>query len=446
MKIITAHYPMFLGIVLLVASSMLSMEVAAAWGWGATSEEGAALLVVPPTIVNNNTIESIIHSEKRYVLLYNSRRLSGECLPICMDTTRPPTLQATLPPVTDGAQTLAPTDPVTFPPSALDDTNTPTSSDSTLPPVADGATSDCACDAGDDHAGSFKCGNDLYVCPGVENICATQGSQNTAFYYLDEEQCKQMQAIKLEAKCLALPAQGLDKPKGLSNRVCYDGTNGRFGTKVDSGSCDECQEFMRVPPAAPPVPPTNAPTQFIDPGSFCHALGVKNGCDLSGPGSCQINPGPNNEPSCGWGVPAGYYPDLNNCNAYCKCTGTTAPSRYEIVNTGLEWDNFQQEGSNYYLPGQMGKNGAWGTNGGGAGRPSDMSVEGRLRPGGPNGKTCGPKQTCPSGSYKSQPWDNCTKWYTCNNGKSGPVQKCPDGLLFRVDLGICDWAANVKCN
>merc|ERR1711865_844246 len=71
------------------ASSMLSMEVAAAWGWGATSEEEAA-----PTIVNNNTIESIIHSQKRFVL-YNSRRLSGECLPICMDTTRPPTLQAT---------------------------------------------------------------------------------------------------------------------------------------------------------------------------------------------------------------------------------------------------------------------------------------------------------------------------------------------------------------
>ena len=500
--------------------------------------------------------------------------------------------------------------------------------------VIEPPTSTCECDAGDDHAGSFKCGNDLYVCPGVENICATQGSQNTAFYYLDEEQCNQMKAIELDAKCLALPAQGLDKPRGLSNRVCYDGTNGRFGTKVDSGSCDECQEFMRVPPAPratvaptaaptapldcsqlesdviqdvialgkdsknklfdtierlqsrlngakqctdsewrinyghlsyykigdgtpegvgcretpftgmdwpydtndkgvnhkdypaatvregtcgsglvlqctpepipakysydrptnpcprvycvtaadplvageywedisnfvqdqvpryikgaidtnqeclipPPPPATETEQPPIDPGSFCHALGVKNGCDLSGPGSCQINPGPNNEPSCGFGVPAGYYPDLNNCNAYCKCTGTTAPSRYEIVNTGLEWDNFQQEGSNYYLPGQMGKDGAWGTNGGGAGRPSDMSLEGRLRPGGPDGKTCGPKQTCPSGSYKSQPWDNCTKWYTCNNGKSGPVQNCPGGLLFRADLGICDWAANVKCN
>ena len=85
MKIITTHYPLFLGIVLLVASSMLSMEVAAAWGWGATSEEEAALLVVPPTIVNNNTIESIIHSEKRYVL-YNSRRLSGECRKCCCAT------------------------------------------------------------------------------------------------------------------------------------------------------------------------------------------------------------------------------------------------------------------------------------------------------------------------------------------------------------------------
>lgn len=80
MKVITTHYPLFLGIVLLVASSMLSMEVAAAWGWGATSEEEAA-----PTIVNNNTIESIIHSQKRFVL-YNSRRLSGECRKCCCAT------------------------------------------------------------------------------------------------------------------------------------------------------------------------------------------------------------------------------------------------------------------------------------------------------------------------------------------------------------------------
>merc|ERR1711865_563307 len=161
----------------------LSMEVAAAWGWGATSEEEAA-----PTIVNNNTIESIIHSQKRFVL-YNSRRLSGECLPICMDTTRPPTLQATLPPVVD-AQTLPPTDQATTmsPTTVAPTTNTPTT-------------------------------------------------------------------------------------------------------------------------AAPTKNPTSAPTKPVDPGSFCHALGVKNGCDLKGPGSCAIQPGPNDEPSCGWGVPVGYYPD-----------------------------------------------------------------------------------------------------------------------------------------
>lgn len=309
---------------------------------------------------------------------------------------------------------------------------------------------DCDCAAGDDHAGSFKCGNDLYLCPGVDQICSTQGSQNTVYYYLDEEQCDRMKAVDLGSKCIAVPEQDLDRPKGLSNRVCYGGNiNGRFGTKVDSGSCDECQGLIRVPlPPTPPTPeepehhqPTEEGHQAVDPGSFCHALGVKDECNLNGqPGSCQINPGPNNEPSCGWGVPAGYYPDLDNCNAYCKCTGTTAPSRYEIVNTGLEWDNFQQEESNYYLPGVYGKDGAWGTNGGGAGRPSDMSLEGRNRP-----PQCGPKQDCPTGSYKPQPWNHCQQFFTCNNGKSGPVQSCGSGLLFRADLGICDWPANVKC-
>merc|ERR1711865_156293 len=311
-------------------------EVAAAWGWGATSEEEAA-----PTIVNNNTIESIIHSQKRFVL-YNSRRLSGECLPICMDTTRPPTLQATLPPVVD-AQTLPPVvDARTLPPTDQATTMSPTT------------------------------------------VAPTTNTPTTA-------------------------------------------------------------SPTKNPTNAPTKNPTSAPTKPVDPGSFCHALGVKNGCDLKGPGSCAIQPGPNDEPSCGWGVPVGYYPDLSNCNAYCRCTGTTAPSRYEIVNTGLEWDNFQQGGATYYLDGKFGKNGAWGTNGGGAGRPSDMSVEGQVRPGGPKGKTCGPQQKCPTGSYKPQPWNDCKQWYMCNNGQASDVQDCNPGLLFRADLGICDWPANVKC-
>ena len=42
---------------------------------------------------------------------------------------------------------------------------------------------------------------------------------------------------------------------------------------------------------------------------------------------------------------------------------------------------------------------------------------------------------CPSGSNKSQPWNGCTQYYSCVNGKSGPVQDCPSSLLFDTDTG-----------
>jgi len=196
------------------------------------------------------------------------------------------------------------------------------------------------------------------------------------------------------------------------------------------------------PTAAPTNEPTAAPTdpkEPVDPGTFCHALKVQSGCNLNGPGSCQIDPGPNGEPSCGAGVPVGYHPDLTNCNAYCWCSGTAAPSRYEIVNTGLEWDNMA--GSASYLPGKWGKNGAWGTTGGNPGRDTDMSLEGRKRP-----PQCGPKQTCPAGSYQSQPWNKCKQWYTCVNGNAGPVRDCGDQQLFDKKLQICNWESSVKCN
>mmetsp|Transcript_12096 Transcript_12096/g.13669 ORF Transcript_12096/g.13669 Transcript_12096/m.13669 type:complete len:208 (+) Transcript_12096:63-686(+) len=111
-------------------------EVSAAWGWGsssntaATKEEvnevqsnnnnedpaaaAAADVVVAsslPTVVNSRTLESIISNEKRFVL-YNSRRLTGECLPICAeDTPKGPQLKTTITP------TNSPTLTTTFPPT-----------------------------------------------------------------------------------------------------------------------------------------------------------------------------------------------------------------------------------------------------------------------------------------------------------------------------------------
>merc|ERR1712241_194043 len=136
-----------------------------------------------------------------------------------------------------------------------------------------------------------------------------------------------------------------------------------------------CRDPTPVPsPGLSPGPspgPTPGPTEQ---GFFCHkpANCNTNSCDIVG--------------GCGPGIPAGYYPDLTNCNSYCKCTGTTSSARYETCNSGLQWDSFQQGTVvNEYLPAPYGEGDAWATNGGACGRDYDMSSEARKRPPG----TCG---------------------------------------------------------
>jgi len=78
---------------------------------------------------NNRTLHDMIHEERRYVL-FNSRRLSGECLDICVpDATSPPTEAED--PV--GMETQSPTDsPITGSPTASP-TNKPTASPTNKP-------------------------------------------------------------------------------------------------------------------------------------------------------------------------------------------------------------------------------------------------------------------------------------------------------------------------
>ena len=84
-----------------------------AWGFGSSSSskqaEEAEVEVnsIEPTSVNSRSLKTIIHEERRFVL-FNSRRLSGECLPICSEPE--PTNKPTFPPVAE-AQTLSPTSP-----------------------------------------------------------------------------------------------------------------------------------------------------------------------------------------------------------------------------------------------------------------------------------------------------------------------------------------------
>jgi len=71
--------------------------VSAAWGWGSSSSVSEstkteevdiaefAASVPTPTKVNTRSLKKIIADERRFVL-FNSRRLSGECLPICAES------------------------------------------------------------------------------------------------------------------------------------------------------------------------------------------------------------------------------------------------------------------------------------------------------------------------------------------------------------------------
>merc|ERR1712224_1108186 len=192
-----------------------------------------------------------------------------------------------------------------------------------------------------------------------------------------------------------------------------------------------------------PVAPTNPPASF-DPGNFCHNLGVQAGCNMNRPGSCQINPGPNGEPSCGAGVPSGYYPDLTRCDAYCFCTGTAAPSRYEIVVEHTYWDHKIPGMS--YLNGKYGKdegNGAYGTEGGQVVHINGgMSNEGTQRPPG----TCGPRQTCRGPNDNNwYPWDSCRSFYRCVNGSPQQVQPCGVNTLWDTRYSTCNHANQVNC-
>lgn len=54
------------------------------------------------------------------------------------------------------------------------------------------------------------------------------------------------------------------------------------------------------------------------------------GVDKCDSGSCVI--------FCPIGV-SGYYCDTDRPNAYCFCTGTAAPSRYDNCHSGLLWDS-----------------------------------------------------------------------------------------------------------
>jgi len=54
--------------------------------------------------------------------------------------------------------------------------------------------------------------------------------------------------------------------------------------------------------------------------------------------------------------------------------------------------------------------------------------------------------TCASGYTGFMPYNGCKQFYQCSNGAAHPVQSCPPGLLFNVNMNACDWDYNVSCD
>jgi len=85
--------------------------------------------------------------------------------------------------------------------------------------------------------------------------------------------------------------------------------------------------------------------------------------DVSADFECTSNTFLNGVETCPDNNRFGYYPDLTNKNGYCYCTGTAAPSRYELCPNGLHWDSVTWA----YLDGSdvdgtsLGSGGYWGT-------------------------------------------------------------------------------------
>mmetsp|Transcript_14978 Transcript_14978/g.30627 ORF Transcript_14978/g.30627 Transcript_14978/m.30627 type:complete len:369 (+) Transcript_14978:126-1232(+) len=133
--------------------------------------------------------------------------------------------------------------------------------------VATDAAGDCSCDVESASSKTFKCGNDIYVCPGVQRICSVQGSQNSVYHAMNQAQCDQMHDVGIGDKCISLP--GITRPKALSNRVCYDDTTNGFHGMKEDGSCDVCINSIPPPIEVVTIAPvdegTSAPEEIVSP-------------------------------------------------------------------------------------------------------------------------------------------------------------------------------------
>lgn len=134
--------------------------------------------------------------------------------------------------------------------------------------AATSAAEGCDCNVDDSTSLTFKCGNEIYVCPGVERVCSVQESQNSDYFAITQVQCDAMKAVEIGEKCVKLEHHGNKNPKALSNRVCYSGddntSDGFHGMKED-GSCGVCNNSIPPPIVVETIEPTEPEVETTAP-------------------------------------------------------------------------------------------------------------------------------------------------------------------------------------
>ncbi len=158
-------------------------------------------------------------------------------------------------------------DPVPTPPPTKAPTESPSESPS-MPPTpfpSESPTPD-TCPCLPENANSWKCGLNVYYCPGVDTkgFCGSQAKGDKFNQIaLTAEQCADMQGTELGEDCVV----DNYKPQGLSNFVCYDDNSPLF--KVDDSSCDCCGDSCDDESPPPTKSPTPSPTLSPTPSCGC---------------------------------------------------------------------------------------------------------------------------------------------------------------------------------
>ncbi len=238
----------------------------------------------------------------------------------------------------------------------------------------DAGTGTGSCLVNDPSPQSWKCGNNIYICPNIESICSVQDSNsaNAKYYRLTPDQCNDMKAIEIgddeTNKCIELPQYNIAQ-KALSNRVCYGSS--AHGIKRDGEGVDSCKNGFSG------FSWETTTDEFECSVDWLQRAG-KIGNFKNNAVQAAISGG------CGLGVPTGYYPDLTVKNAYCHCPDKDQNGSYQRLTGGLVWDI--GVGNTAWMKGfrsddvPYGKDGLYGKVGGGQQWPDQISTVGESRP------------------------------------------------------------------